>query len=69
MTPRGVLLVVVGLAIWGAGLWIFALDGLGGSYVGGGALILLGGLLLVVAARGGGDSFIDGLVNFVYFWR
>lgn len=59
------LLVSVGVAVWGIGLWLF----LGGSYVGGGALILAGGLILVIAASGGWTEFLGGLSNWILFWR
>jgi hypothetical protein len=31
--------------------------------------ILAGGLLLVIAASGGWGEFVEGLTNWLYFWR
>ena len=59
------LLVVVGLAIWGAGVWFVV----GGAWALGGGLMILGGLCLVVAASGGWTDFFEALTNWLYFWR
>lgn len=59
------LLAAFGLAVWAVGLWLFV----GGSYVGGGLLILTGGLCLVIAASGGWTDFLEGLANWLFFWR
>ena len=65
MSLRRWLLVLVGILVWAGGVWVLVR----GSYVGGGALILTGGLLLVVAAGGGWGAFVEGLSNWLYFWR
>lgn len=59
------LLVLVGLASWGAGLYVLA----GGGYMLGGGLIIVGGLLAVIAASGGWSDFLEGLANWLHFWR
>lgn len=59
------LLVVVAFVLWGVGMYVL----IGGSYVLGGALIVMGGLCLVIAASGGWSDFLDGVLNWLYFWR
>ncbi len=65
MSPARLLLGLLGLGVWGVGLWLFV----AGSYVGGGLLILAGGLVIVIAASGGWGEFTEGLANWLYFWR
>lgn len=65
MSPKRWLLALLGVAIWAVGLWLFV----DGAYVGGGLLILLGGLVLVIAASGGWSEVVEGLTNWLYFWR
>jgi hypothetical protein len=55
----------LGLIVWGLGLYVLV----GGSYVAGGALVLAGGFVIVVAASAGRTEFLEGLANWLYFWR
>jgi hypothetical protein len=55
----------LGLLVWILGLYVFV----DGSYVAGGALILLGGGCIVAAASGGWSEFLEGLGNWLFFWR
>ncbi len=55
----------VGLVLWGLGLWRFA----AGGYVAGGLLMLVGGACVMVAASGGWTEFVEGVANWLAFWR
>ena len=65
MSAKRWLMLLLSVAVWAVGLWLFV----GGAYVAGGLLMLLGGLVLVVAASGGWTEFVEGLANWLYFWR
>ena len=65
MTVARWLLVVVGVVIWGSGLYLLA----DGAWELGGGLMLLGGMCIVIAASGGWSPFWEGVGNWVYFWR
>lgn len=65
MTLLRWLLVIVALALWGAGMYVLITS----SYLLGGALILAGGLCLVLAATRGWSDLVEGATNWLYFWR
>ncbi len=65
VSVRRWLLVVLAFMLWGVGMYVL----IGGSYALGGGLIVMGGLCLVIAASGGWSEFVEGVSNWLYFWR
>ncbi len=62
---RRVVLIAVAMVLWAAGLWLL----IGGSWAGGGALIVVAGVVLVMAASGEWDHLLEGVSNWLFFWR
>ncbi len=59
------LLVGLGFFVWVTGLYLLS----SGSYPLGGGLVIAGGLCLVIAASGGWPQFVEGVTNWLFFWR
>jgi hypothetical protein len=59
------LLLALGLSVWALGLYLF----IGGAYALGGCLVVGGGLCFVTAATGGWAQLVEGVTNWLYFWR